>query len=137
VSSKFQPIGDELVRVSRVRLYGAEFRLCDPRNLYPDEDRVSFVFASVRGEGDDASEHSGVLVQYEDAEQCKLYRNPLIREGAFFLCKSNVHLRYFAEGSMDRLLAFVRPLLHAAAPLLALRGAAGRRQLQPHRSLRS
>jgi len=33
---------------------------------------------------------------------------PLIRERALFLCKPNVHLRYFAEGWMDRLLAFVR-----------------------------
>jgi hypothetical protein len=47
-------------------------------------------------------------VLVEDAEQCKLYRNPLIQAANFYLTTPNVHLRYFAENWMDRLLAFIR-----------------------------
>jgi hypothetical protein len=113
-----EPIGDDLVRVPRARVYGTEFRLSDPRDLYPGEDRVSFLFAAVydRAEAWPRPEHNGVLVLVEDAEQCKLYKNPLIQKANFYLCSPRIHLRYFAETWMDSLLAFIRhfymPELH-------------------------
>jgi hypothetical protein len=102
---------DGLVRVSHLHLGGTAFRLADPRNLYPGEDHVSFVFATLH-EGPGASPirpgADGVLVLAEDAEQCKLYRNPIIQTADLYLQTPSIHLRYFAEGWMDQLLAFLR-----------------------------
>jgi hypothetical protein len=114
-----EPVGDGLVRVSHVHLFGAEFRLADPRDLYPGEDRVSFVFARLLDQGQPPAarpEDSGVVVLFEDATECDRFRGPLIQNARFFLRRPSIHLRYFGEAWMDQLLAFIRhfhmPELH-------------------------
>ena len=85
-----------------MHLSGAEFRLADPRDLYPEDDRVSFVFAAVSAPDGTCAppEHSGVLVQYEDATQCKLYTNPRIQQGPLFARHAAGAPALF-RGSMD------------------------------------
>jgi hypothetical protein len=87
-----------------VHLFGLEFRLYDWRNLYGDNDRLSFVFASVV----DCPELTGVLVYVEDRAECQYYRNSLIRSADWFLTQPRIHLRYYCEDWMDQLLAYVK-----------------------------
>ena len=92
----------ELTRLAEVTLRGLEFRLSDPRNLYPGADRVSFVFAST------GADDPGALVMVEDAAECALYRSDLIKGESLYLATPSIHLRYFAEQWLETLLAFLR-----------------------------
>jgi len=86
-----------------VHLFGLEFRLYDRRNFY-DDDRLSFVFASVAG----CPELTGMLVYVEDQAECQYYKDSLIRSANWFLTRPRIHLRYYCEEWMDQLLAYVK-----------------------------
>lgn len=110
-TASFERISEDFVRVSSAYLSGNEFRLTDPRGLYPGMDRVSFVFASVLGDREalqDPSDVRAVSVLVEDAAQCKLYEDSAIRTADFYLRTPTVHLRDFAERWMNSFLAFIR-----------------------------
>ena len=104
-------ISEDLVRVPSVYLRGNLFRLADSSDSYWGEDRVSFVFASIpdaQNLSRSAPGADGVLVLVEDANQSKRYEDPIIAGADCYLRTPSVHLRYFAEGWMDRLLEFMR-----------------------------
>jgi len=87
-----------------VHLFGLEFRLYDRRDFYGGDDRLSFVFASVA----DCPELTGMLVYVEDRPECQYYKDSLIRSADWFLTRPHIHLRYYCEGWMDQLLAYVK-----------------------------
>jgi len=97
-------VSEELFHISRVKVYGIEFRLYDGRHLYDGEDRISFVFADSTA----IPELNGHLVHVEDQEQCRDYTSDLVKEADWFLTKPHIHLRDYCEDWMDILLGWVR-----------------------------
>jgi len=95
---------EDLYVLRTARLRGLEFRLYDGRGLYPDEDRVSFVFV-------DDPEHpelDGALVIVEDHAECLCYTSEFVQRADWFLTVPNIHLRYYLEEWMDLLLGWVK-----------------------------
>jgi hypothetical protein len=90
--------------VSQAWLEGIEFRLYDGRVLYPNEDRVSFVFASFA----EYPTLDGTLVYVEDREECLKYRNEAVHDAHYLLTDPNIHLRYFYEEWMDLMIGWVK-----------------------------
>lgn len=92
------------VVIERARLEGIDFRLFDPRGLYPTHDRISFVFLRT-------PEHpilDNVLVRVHDAEVCKGSNDPTVRKAAWYLESPSVHLRYAYEEILDQLLGWLK-----------------------------
>jgi hypothetical protein len=92
------------LRLSRLGLHGIDFRLFDPRNLYPHADRMSFVFL----DSPELPSLCGCLVQVEDHEQCQAYSSEVIRSADWYVCAPNIHLRYYLEEWSDVLLSWVK-----------------------------
>jgi hypothetical protein len=101
--------------VDRVWVRGLDFRLFDPRGLYPGEDRMSFAFL----ESTTAPFLNGRLVAVHDRSYCAASRIEAIRQAdAYFECPY-IHLRYYLEGWLDQLLGWIKfffiPSLHYRA----------------------
>jgi hypothetical protein len=92
------------LRLSRLRLFGIDFELFDPRNLYPTENRMSFVFL----DSPDLSSLCGCLAQVETREQCQVYDSEVIRAADWFVSGPKIHLRYHLEEWTDMLLSWVK-----------------------------
>lgn len=99
-------------RLQRVSLHGIQFRLFDPRGLYPGEDRMGFVFI----ESDEAPFFNGRLVLVNDHSFCQVYNSELVQQADFYLAQPYVHLRYYLEGWID---LFFTWLKHYWLPTLA------------------
>lgn len=110
-TTKPKKIKETFYSVNKARLYGIEFLLYDPRGR-DYGDRVSFVFLRL----DSCAELNGRLVYVEDHDECKCYRSKKIKESDWYLTDPYVHLRYFCEEWMDRLISWVKyfyvPNLH-------------------------
>ncbi|MCL4401903.1 MAG: hypothetical protein M1436_04450 [Acidobacteria bacterium] len=90
--------------IHRVRLYGVEFRLFDPRNIdFPSPDRLSFVFLRHNDPVLD-----GRVVMVEPKQECSLYRSEDIRAADWYLAHPSITLRYLFERWIDRLMACVK-----------------------------
>jgi hypothetical protein len=81
-------------------IWGSEFRL---PTIYPDENRVSFVFLLCAN-----PTLNGTVVQVEDKQQCKQFESKAIRGADWFLHGPSTHLRYTFEEWMDFLLGWIR-----------------------------
>lgn len=84
--------GPQLIVLDAVRLRGLDFKLFDPRELYPDNDRMSFVFV-------ECPEHhflDGRLVEVKT------------REDKVYLASPSIHLRAYLEDWTDCLFAWIR-----------------------------
>jgi len=92
------------LRVPRLRAYGIDFRLFDPRGLYPDANRVSFVFL----ESSELPTLNGCVAQLENREQCHAYGSEVIRAADWYVSAPNIHLRYYLEEWSDILLGWVK-----------------------------
>lgn len=90
-------------KLSRVHLEGVQFRLFDPRGLYPYDDRISFVFGRT-----DAGEKSRPLVAVESGSDLKSYEDEMLRSATMVLSEPAIHLRYYFEDWIDGLLGWVR-----------------------------
>ncbi len=66
--------------LSRLKVFGLDFELFDPRKLYPSANRMSFVFL----ESPDLPSLDGCLAQIETREQCRPYGSELIREADWY-----------------------------------------------------
>lgn len=97
-------VDEDLFRVDKIKLYGIEFRLYDGRQLYPDDDRVSFAFLRV----DDCPELDGRIVYVEDHEQCQYADHEIVRSADWYLTTPHIHLRYYCEEWLDILLGLVK-----------------------------
>jgi HEAT repeat protein len=87
-----------------VDLGGVDFRLYDPRGLYPGEDRVSFLF--VRCPQWPALD--GKIVAMESHVQCQSYESELVSSADWLLARPSIHLRYYLEEWFDLLLSWVK-----------------------------
>ncbi len=92
------------LRLSRLRLYGIDFQLFDSRNLYPNSNRMSFVFL----ESPDLSALNGCIAQVETQAQCHLYSSEAIRSADWYVSTPQIHLRYYLEEWSDLLLSWVK-----------------------------
>ena len=90
--------------LQRLRVYGIDFQLFDPRGLYPGADRMSFVFL----ESADLPSLNGCLAQVENREQCQSYQNEVIRAADWYVSAPTIHLRYYLEEWSDFLLSWVK-----------------------------
>ncbi len=93
-----------LVSLSRLRLFGIDFQLFDLRNLYPNSDRISFVFL----ESPELPALTGLLVQVENQAQCHLYSSEVIQSADWYISTPTIHLRYYLEEWSDLLFGWVK-----------------------------
>lgn len=87
-----------------IELNGVDFRLYDPRALYPDEDRVSFLFVNCP----QWPALHGKIVAAESHVQCQSYEVELIQAANWLLARPSIHLRYYLEDWFDLLLAWIK-----------------------------
>jgi hypothetical protein len=92
------------VVLEKATLFGVDFRMFDPRNLYPGSDRLSFVFPRDTG----WPLLDGRMVSVDDSAACAIYRSEVLRSADWHLSLPFVHLRYFAEEWSDRLFAWMQ-----------------------------
>jgi len=93
-----------LLSLSRLRLFGIDFQLFDPRNLYPNSERLSFVFL----ENPELPALTGLLAQVENRAQCHLYSSEVIRSADWYLSTPTIHLRYYLEEWSNLLFGWVK-----------------------------
>lgn len=93
-----------LIAVKSARLRGLDFKLFDPRGLYPGADRMSFVFL----ECPDHPALDGRLVEIAAREDCAASGSPALRDADLYLCAPSVHLRYYLEDWTDCLFSWIK-----------------------------
>lgn len=93
-----------LIALDQGRLAGLDFKLFDPRGLYPGADRMSFVFL-------ECPEHpflDGRLVEVATKEDCLASGAKTLRDADLYLCAPSVHLRYYLEDWTDCLFSWIK-----------------------------
>lgn len=108
-----QPQGSPhaLLFLDSVQLRGVQFRLFDPRALYPGHDILSFVVLTCPA----LPELDGRLVRVDDSAWTARYENPAIRRADYYLQCPFLHLRYYLYDWLRDLLAWTKT--HFAADL--------------------
>lgn len=96
--------GAEMTRLETARLRGLDFKLFDPRALYPGADRLSFVFL----ESDAAPFLDGCIVEVQTREACQAHAEGMIREANYYLGRPTIHLRAYLEDWIDCLFSWVK-----------------------------
>jgi hypothetical protein len=93
-----------LIALNSARLRGLDFKLFDPRGLYPGADRMSFVFL-------ECPEHpflDGRIVEIATSEDCAASGAETLRGADLYLCAPSVHLRYYLEDWTDCLFSWIK-----------------------------
>ena len=93
-----------LLQIGKARLSGLDFKLFDPRGLYPGADRVSFVFL-------ECPQHpflDGSLVEIATSEDCAASGAASLSGADLYLCAPSVHLRYYLEDWTDCLFSWIK-----------------------------
>jgi hypothetical protein len=93
-----------LLAIDSARLRGLDFKLFDPRGLYPGADRMSFVFL-------ECPEHpflDGRLVEVASKEDCLASGSETLRGADLYLCGPSVHLRYYLEDWTDCIFSWIK-----------------------------
>jgi len=90
--------------LKRIQVHGIDFRVFDPRNLYPSADRISFVFLSCP----ELPALDGCLAQIENHEQVQAYQSDAIRAADWYVSAPSIHLRYYLEEWSDLLLTWIK-----------------------------
>jgi len=96
--------GPPLIAIESARLRGLDFKLFDPRGLYPGADRMSFVFL-------ECPEHpflDGRLVEIATSEDCVASGAATLRDADLYLCAPSIHLRYYLEDWTDCLFSWIK-----------------------------
>ncbi len=96
-------ISDGLYSLRHIVLSGVEFQLYDGRNLYPWDNRMSFVFCV-----DDDPQINGRIVYVEEQEECRKYKSEYIQQADYLLTMPHIHLRYYLEDWMDGLMGWIK-----------------------------
>jgi hypothetical protein len=86
------------------RLAGLDFKLFNPRGLYPGEDRMSFVFL----ECPKLPFLDGRLVEIAGIEDCPRGKGETLPSASAYLASPSIHLRYFLEDWTDCLFSWVK-----------------------------
>ena len=93
-----------LLEIGHARLSGLDFKLFDPRGLYPGADRMSFVFL-------ECPEHpflDGRLVEVATKEDCAASGAETLEGAELYLCAPSIHLRYYLEDWTDCLFSWIK-----------------------------
>jgi hypothetical protein len=93
-----------LIGIRNARLRGIDFKLFDPRGLYPGADRMSFVFL-------ECPEHpvlDGRFVEVATSEDCAASGSAALSGADLYLCAPSVHLRYYLEDWTDCLFSWIK-----------------------------
>ncbi len=93
-----------LIVIDKGRLSGLDFKLFDPRGIYPGEDRMSFVFL-------ECPEHpflDGRLVEVASMGNCSTGEGESLPPAIAYLASPSVHLRYYLEDWTDCLFSWVK-----------------------------
>jgi hypothetical protein len=93
-----------LIAINRGKLAGLDFKLFDPRGLYPGEDRMSFVFL----ECPELPFLDGRLIEINSIEDCPRGENETLPSATAYLVGPTIHLRYFLEDWTDCLFSWVK-----------------------------
>jgi hypothetical protein len=93
-----------LIVVEEGRLTGLDFKLFDPRGIYPGEDRMSFVFL----ECPKLPFLDGRLVEIASVEACPTGEGETLPAASAYLASPSIHLRYFLEDWTDCLFSWVK-----------------------------
>jgi hypothetical protein len=93
-----------LIAISNARLRGLDFKLFDPRGLYPGADRMSFVFL----ECPEYPFLDGRLVEIATREECATNGSEALTGADLYLCAPSVHLRYYLEDWTDCLFSWIK-----------------------------
>ncbi len=93
-----------LIEIGTARLRGLDFKLFDPRGLYPGADRMSFVFL----EYPEQPLLDGRIVEVATGEDCVASGAESLRDADIYLCASSVHLRYYLEDWTDCLFSWIK-----------------------------
>jgi hypothetical protein len=103
--SRPPPAVPELYEVvdSELSLRGIDFRLYNPF-YYTNEDRVSFVFATLEG----CRELSNRVVAVHDRAVCETIEDDVMRDVDWFLTRPSIHLRREGEQWIDLFLGTVK-----------------------------
>jgi hypothetical protein len=96
--------GPPLIEINSTRLRGLDFKLFDPRGLYPGADRMSFVFL----ECPSYPFLDGRLIEVATREDCAANGADVLRNADFYLCSPSIHLRYYLEDWTDCLFSWIR-----------------------------
>jgi hypothetical protein len=96
--------GAPMLCLKSARLRGLDFKLFDPRGLYPDADRLSFVFL----ETEEAPFLDGSVVQVHAADACQAHRAATIRGANVYLERPTIQLRAYLEDWIDCLFSWVK-----------------------------
>jgi hypothetical protein len=100
-----------LYRVPAVHLHGIAFRLYDRRELYPDEDILSFVFATLPGRDTAPNSH---MVEVLSADHRDRANRAAVRNATCCLLRPSVHLRYYCETWTNMLLGIAISMMRAS-----------------------
>ncbi len=93
-----------LIAIDKGKLSGLDFKLFDPRGIYPGEDRMSFVFLQ-------CPEHpflDGRLVEVASMEDCPRGEGEKLPAAGAYLVGPSIHLRYYLEDWTDCLFSWVK-----------------------------
>jgi hypothetical protein len=93
-----------LISIESGRLSGLDFKLFDPRGLYPGADRMSFVFLECPAQ----PLLDGRLVEVATAEDCMASGAASLRGADYYLCAPSVHLRYYLEDWTDCVFSWIK-----------------------------
>lgn len=96
--------GQWCLSLPQLHLYGIDFQLFDPRRLYPNADRMSFIFL----QNPELPSLDGCLAQIESHEQCQRYQSDVLRGADWYVSAPNIHLRYYLEEWSDLLLSWIK-----------------------------
>jgi hypothetical protein len=96
--------GPALIRIESGRLRGLDFKLFDPRGLYPGVDRMSFVFL----ECPELPFLDGRLVEEGMCESREAAPTAPVRPAGLYLSSPSIHLRYYLEDWTDCLFSWIR-----------------------------
>jgi hypothetical protein len=99
-----EPDRAPMICLNSARLRGLEFKLFDPRALYPGADRLSFVFL----ETDEAPFLDGSVVQVHAGDVCRAHPAATIREANAYLERPTIQLRAYLEDWIDCLFSWVK-----------------------------
>lgn len=93
-----------LIAIDKVKLTGLDFRLFDPRGIYPGEDRMSFVFLECPA----YPFLDGRLVEITHVENCPVADGESLPAAAAYLVSPTIHLRYYLEDWTDCLFSWIK-----------------------------
>lgn len=91
-------------KIATARLRGIDFRLFDPRGIYPLDNRMSFVFLGCP----DVPALDGRLARIVDRRRVTCYQHEAIRAADWFATNPSIHLRYYLEEWSDQLFAWIK-----------------------------